>query len=583
MRFCEVLRRFGKWLAGNTTPQLSKNLRRQLELECLEDRYLPSTAVPSAVLGINGVLTAYGSGTASDQIKVWQSNGSVVLTIDENNIHLWYSFPSSQVASIVISSDQTSGGSDDTITLGNGNLDWLPNVTVYGGGGNDTVILNDASVSYYNTYNITGSTIGRSFFGGVVFNSVENVQLNSGNGNDTINVQSTAAETAVTVNAGGGDDVIDVGTSDYGLGALQGIVSVDGQNGSDTVCIQGGKQVLGSTYTITSTSVTAGPIVGLGPIAYAGIESLVLNADNGNNSINVQSTTPGTAVTINAGGGADTINVGNSDGGLLALGGSVTVRGGDQGANQADTLNVIGGNQLLNSYYAIGLPNYPSNSVSASALGVYKNVAFDTIENLVLNAGNGNNTIDVLNTASGIPVTVNGGGGDDTIRIAPTFVGPLKVDGGSGSDTLDYSAWTTPVVVNLSSPSATKVTNGLVSVENATGGAGNDLLIGDGSANRLVGGEGRNVLMGGGGPDTLIGGSGDDILIGSTAYRYNSAALQSILNEWSRTDETYQQRVDHIRSGGGLNGTYVLNSTTVVDDSAVDTLVGNGGNDWFFA
>ena len=37
------------------------------------------------------------------------------------------------------------------------------------------------------------------------------------------------------------------------------------------------------------------------------------------------------------------------------------------------------------------------------------------------------------------------------------------------------------------------------------------------------------------------------------------------------------------RHGGGLNGSYRLNATTVHDDAAIDTLFGEGGLDWFFA
>ncbi len=49
------------------------------------------------------------------------------------------------------------------------------------------------------------------------------------------------------------------------------------------------------------------------------------------------------------------------------------------------------------------------------------------------------------------------------------------------------------------------------SIENVTGGAGNDAITGDGSANRLEGGDGDDTLTGGAGNDTLIGGLGVDV------------------------------------------------------------------------
>ena len=51
-------------------------------------------------------------------------------------------------------------------------------------------------------------------------------------------------------------------------------------------------------------------------------------------------------------------------------------------------------------------------------------------------------------------------------------------------------------------------------IENARGGAGGDLLIGNELGNFLFGANGRDTLLGGDGDDTLRGGNGKDILIG---------------------------------------------------------------------
>ena len=57
--------------------------------------------------------------------------------------------------------------------------------------------------------------------------------------------------------------------------------------------------------------------------------------------------------------------------------------------------------------------------------------------------------------------------------------------------------------------------------------------------------------------------------------------------EWTRTDQTYVQRVDHLRNGGGLNEGVLLETdgptATVFDDNAADLLTGSAGTDWFFA
>jgi Ca2+-binding RTX toxin-like protein len=102
------------------------------------------------------------------------------------------------------------------------------------------------------------------------------------------------------------------------------------------------------------------------------------------------------------------------------------------------------------------------------------------------------------------------------------------------------------------------------------GGDGNDLLIG---------GSGRSVLIGDRGLDRLVGNPGDDILIGGTTlYSSDHAALCEILEEWSRKDLSYSERVRRLSSGA-----FALTSATVIDDGAFDLLTGAAGNDWFFA
>src|SRR5262249_39933570 len=122
----------------------------------------------------------------------------------------------------------------------------------------------------------------------------------------------------------------------------------------------------------------------------------------------------------------------------------------------------------------------------------------------------------------------------------------------------------------------------------------NDILVGDAAANALQGGAGRDLLIGGQGADQLDGGADDDIVIGGyTAYDTNPTALDALMDEWTRTDldvlgpqESYRTRINHLLSGSGLNGDYVLKSSngrgTVFDDGFADVLTGGEGLDWFF-
>jgi len=87
-----------------------------------------------------------------------------------------------------------------------------------------------------------------------------------------------------------------------------------------------------------------------------------------------------------------------------------------------------------------------------------------------------------------------------------------------GNDTLDLSGYSAAARVDLTEGAYSDV-GGLTGniaiafgaeIENAIGGSGRDLLVGQALDNRLDGGAGHDTLVGGAGDDTLIGGSGAD-------------------------------------------------------------------------
>ncbi|GLO69397.1 hypothetical protein MACH17_09140 [Phaeobacter inhibens] len=68
-------------------------------------------------------------------------------------------------------------------------------------------------------------------------------------------------------------------------------------------------------------------------------------------------------------------------------------------------------------------------------------------------------------------------------------------------------------------------------IENATGGSGNDLIIGNIADNELAGSAGDDTLLGGAGDDTLNGGAGDDSLDGGEGEDHAAFAF----NAWEYT------------------------------------------------
>jgi Ca2+-binding RTX toxin-like protein len=125
---------------------------------------------------------------------------------------------------------------------------------------------------------------------------------------------------------------------------------------------------------------------------------------------------------------------------------------------------------------------------------------------------------------------LSGGDGDDTFIEAERSEGTDVMNGGPGSDTIDYSGRTANLTVTLCAPVPETCASGacgckndngepserdtLVSVDNALGGSGDDVLVGDDASNSFRAGAGDDQVSGGLGDDTLYGDDGEDTLSG---------------------------------------------------------------------
>lgn len=89
-----------------------------------------------------------------------------------------------------------------------------------------------------------------------------------------------------------------------------------------------------------------------------------------------------------------------------------------------------------------------------------------------------------------------------------------------------------------------------VTVENAIGGSGNDLLIGNDANNVLKGGAGNDILYGGGGADTLWGGTGSDVFVFGAVSDSAPGAADIIMDFQSGIDKI---DVSAITKLAGLN------------------------------
>ena len=110
---------------------------------------------------------------------------------------------------------------------------------------------------------------------------------NNASGN-TFNLQAVPASATVTVDAGPGDDVINVGSAANQLSTIAGTLTIDGQAGFNTLTINDQNTIAAQTYTVSNASVdrVGGPNIGYN----ANIQRLALNAGAGSNTVHIRST-----------------------------------------------------------------------------------------------------------------------------------------------------------------------------------------------------------------------------------------------------------------------------------------------------
>jgi len=131
----------------------------------------------------------------------------------------------------------------------------------------------------------------------------------------------------------------------------------------------------------------------------------------------------------------------------------------------------------------------------------------------VITGGAGNDT---LSGGAGND-TLNGGAGDD---ILSGGAGNDTLVGGAGNDTASYAGEIDAMFIDLVAGTARRgsaaaaIEDTLATIENVTGGSGNDSITGSAAANVLTGGAGNDAILAGGGNDIIIGGRGDDIMNG---------------------------------------------------------------------
>jgi Ca2+-binding RTX toxin-like protein len=222
--------------------------------------------------------------------------------------------------------------------------------------------------------------------------TMDNLTIQAGGGNDTIDASGLAAVVGLTVDGGAGNDTIIAG---------QGNETVIGGDGDDTLVVNGsGTQPITLSSDGTNTAVAVGNAI----TKLSGIEHVQINGTAGTDNIFVGDLT-GSGITQVA------VDLGNGD-------------------NAADTVTVNGSAgddniKVAKSGSSIVVNGLPAQVTIAHA---------DGTDSLTLNGGTGNDTIDasVIKAGQLAKLTINGGSGNDNIIGS---AGNDTVIGGQGNDT----------------------------------------------------------------------------------------------------------------------------------------------------
>jgi Ca2+-binding RTX toxin-like protein len=475
---------------------------------------------------------------------------------------------------------------------------------VDGGDGTDTL-----EVFGQQTVNLTTGFYGQETTRMAALTSIENVVVILGysgsggpiTGNDGANVMSARLienwTYSVTFSGMGGDDtltgergndLLDGGSGDDIINGGVGNDTINGGSGTDTAVFTRAR----SAYTVT---VNGNVITVTGPDGTDTLTNIEwLQFADQRVEMAIPMTLTGTNAADNLSGGTmdDTLTGGLGDDVLDGGAGTDTAV---FSGSAPSTITVSGGTVTVNGPDGV------------DTLTGIERLRFGDLDLLVsaLPAGNttvGSSNADTFNGATtgdriygfGGADTLNGDAGDDILLGG---AGNDALNGGSGSDTADYSSAAAGVTARIDTQTAYNDgdggTDAFTSIENLTGSAFNDLLVGDGAANVLSGGLGRDTLIAGAGNDTLSGGEGmpNELYGGAGDDTYIVETMgDSIVEVAGEGTDTVQSRMYQTNLSANVeNLTYVGTGTftgvgnglanVITGGTQRDVLLGQGGDD----
>lgn len=392
----------------------------------------------------------------------------------------------------------------------------------------------------------------------ITLNDINFAILSGGAGNDTIDASGFSGST--TLSGGDGNDIIKGGSGADTLSGGEGDDTISGNAGADNIDAGAGTDTLLEirdvlVFVLSNANLTADVTALPGDEeadTLAGFESASLTGGSGGNNFDVSGWTAGNLI-INGQTGTDRVMV-TVAGQVQLTATQVIIAGATStitiGSIEAATLQGSAGDDLLDA------SNFPGQ---VTLLGG------DGNDTLVSGAGN-----DIL----------SGGAGDDLMVFKQqSSLDTDRVIGGDGEDTLDFSAFTSGVTVNLSTIGINQtvlagelvIRLNSVDVENVIGGSGADALTGSAFNNTFTAGAGADVINGGGGSDIVVESADANFTLTNTALTIG--ATTDMLVSIERAILTGGT------TGNSMDASAFTGSTTLKGEAGNDILIGGSGSD----
>ena len=502
-----------------------------------------------------------GNNGSADTIEVTRFGSSLRLVVNGNQIHF---DALADITSVVLR-----GSNDRDIITVAGDLAEL--VTVQGEGGNDELIITGTTGS--DTASVTATQV---VLGGttVSYSSVELLRLDLAAGNDVANIFGTLASTPVVVDGGADNDTFTLGSAANILSTIVSNVTLIGGTDTtqDVLNLDDQGHAAARIFSMTGTTVTWG-----GPtITFSTLERVTLNGGTANDIVNVLGTAAGVQTNVITGAGNDTITVGSAANSLATILGNVTILGGTD--TTQDVLNLDDQGNAVARVFSV-----TTNTVTWTGGPV---VSFGTVEQFSLNAGTGNDAVNVLGTTATTPVRISAGSGNDVVTVGSaanslaTILGGVTILGGldTAGDVVHIDDWAT-LAARTFTVAATSVTwsggptLSFSTVErlNLNAGAGGDTINVVGTAAAMP-----VTVNAGGGDDTINVGSTTNSLstiLGSLVVRGENHTVQDILNvndQGSATPRTFTLTGSTLAWTGGPGITYATLEQVTINAGTQD-------------